>query len=161
MEATLHNSTGYQLSHNLQRNLRWLQYLHLPGFSQNPVSMLHSALHSQPLRQIERDSVFASKVKNTKPQLNIYSNKIFIRNTFSFYRDSVKNRLYWSQISLSDDPPGLMKISNYLWRRLSRLELRPPLQDASQFVKNNPSLCWKNREDKRSLCAVKARRLYI
>lgn len=46
--------------------------------------MLHPALHSQPLRQKERDnSVFASENKN-KPILNIQSNKIFIRYTFFF-----------------------------------------------------------------------------
>lgn len=64
----------------------WFQYLHLPGFSQKPFSMLHPGLHSQPARKRT-----AAKINNSKKGgraasrinrgvLNIQAHEIFIRH---------------------------------------------------------------------------------
>lgn len=119
-----------------ERNQGRFGYLHLPGFSQNPFSMLHSELHSQPLRQKESDkSAFAFKIhqekKRHKSIWNVQSYEILIWYTFLNTQRVTEEKTCGSQISLSDDPRGLVKWSNYLWRCLSRSELRPQLWDAS------------------------------
>lgn len=54
---------GFGLCRDLHSNLRSPQYLHLPGFSQKPFSMLHPALHSQPWRQRQKGTTSNKKNK--------------------------------------------------------------------------------------------------
>jgi len=42
---------GYRLSSPQESGVILVAYLHFPGFSQNPFSVLHPALHSQPFER--------------------------------------------------------------------------------------------------------------
>ena len=148
MEIRLQSPPPQGASHHLHGNPRSFRYLHFPGFSQNPFSVLHPALQSQPLRQeTERDSssVLASKeispkkpttqsqqhMKHSEPwnMHPLYFSLHASREEFVFHE--WKRICVCASVFLSDVPEDWSKTSDYLLRCQSRPKLRPPLCDAS------------------------------
>lgn len=88
-----------------ERNQGRFGYLHLPGFSQNPFSMLHSELHSQPLRQKESDK----SLQNTSRKKEI---QIYLKRSELWNIDMV----YFFEYAESHWRKYLWKSNLFVWR---------------------------------------------
>lgn len=115
----------------------WLQYLHLPVFSQKPFSMLHPGLHSQPAQQTTTKSTTTKRregaaSKINRVVLNIQGHEIFIQHhLFGVHAERLAPGIEFIEVKsecVSVCPRGgLITSPNYLWRCPSRPELGPPL----------------------------------
>lgn len=153
MEIRLHNPTTQESEVVLVPALAWL--LTKPIF----YAALRAAI---PTFEAERKGQQHVCIQNKNKSLsNIQRNKIFIRYTFFVRKESVKkgSSLESYLFVCVRCPSVLIKILDYLWRCLSRPELRPPLWDASQKTPLCPAKYKAGRAQ--DLCVKKRHIVYL